>query len=97
MHVCEVMALQAGSDSSCHENDDVKEELKALDLVQTPNGYKTGGGARSHQYMYVIQMQAMVGFPLLHFVLLTQKSMQYKTMNDSRVLALPLDAQKFTQ
>ena len=43
--------------------------IEGLDLVQTPNGYKAVGGVRSHQYMCIIQRQAMVRFPLLHFVL----------------------------
>ena len=43
--------------------------IEGLDLVQTPDGNKTVGGVRSHQYMCVIQRQAMVRFPLLHFVL----------------------------
>ena len=43
--------------------------IEGLDLVQTPNGYKTVGGVRSHPLMCVMQRQAMVRFPLLHFVL----------------------------
>ena len=43
--------------------------IEGLDLVQTPNGYKTVGGVRSHRYMCVIQRQAMIRFRLLHFVL----------------------------
>ena len=41
--------------------------IEGLDLVQTPNGYKTVGGVRSHQLMCVMQRQAMVRFSLLTF------------------------------